>query len=352
MNIDAASGENPFRAAWLSEITLSHLPASSKMAGWVPVLRGFGESVSVPLMVARGVTSGPTILAVAGVHGNEYEGMEAIRRVFAELDPSHLQGTFAAIPVANPFAFEARTRATPDAIDGINLARTFPGNAGGTPTQALAHQLLDFVVRNVGQDDLFIDIHSGSHDVAYATIVGVRAVDGPGRAASEQAARHFGIPDLWLIPDSSGPFNAETSRRGIPTIGTETLGRAGCDADGVAAFATGLRRMLRLYGVLTDAAPHPQVETDFRPTFDLKAPCSGIIQDPARLYQNVSAGDLLCTIVDVFGAVVEEIVAPASGTVWAARSTPAVHAGELLFTIALNRERPDARSSETRKRSR
>jgi len=329
---------NPFQTMCLSDIELSGIPAPCKLAGWAPVLPGFGEPVSVPLMIARGVASGPTIVAVAGVHGNEYEGMETIRRVFAELDPATLQGTFAAIPVANPFAFEARTRATPSAIDAINLARTFPGRADGTPTQALAHQLLDFVVRNVGPRDLFIDFHSGSHDVAYATIVGVRAVDGPGRDASEQAARHFGIPDLWLIPDSAGPFNAETSRRGIPTIGTETVGRAGCDPAGVSAFTTGLRNMLRLYGLLSDAAPPARIDSRFRSTFDLKSPSSGIMQDAAELYRPVTTGDRLCTIVDVFGQVVADIAAPCDGVIWAARATPAVHVGELIFTIAMDRE--------------
>ena len=331
---------DPFHAMWLRDFDLKTLPSPSKIAGWVPVLRGFGEPVSVPLMVVRGIADGPAILAVAGVHGNEYEGMEAIRRVFAELDPAILRGTFAAIPVANPFAFEARTRATPADIDGINLARIFPGQSDGTPTSALANQLLDFVMRNVGPDDLFIDIHSGSHDVAYATVVGVRAVEHPGRAASERAARHFGIPDLWLIPDSSGPFNAETSRRGIPTIGTETLGRAGCDPGGVAAFAAGLRNMLHLYEMLADADPPARNDAGFRPTINLNAPCSGIMQDTVELYQTVNPGDRLCTIVDTFGQIIDEIVTPCAGDIWAARSTPAVRIGELLFSIALHGEQP------------
>lgn len=327
---------DPFGGAWLHELSLAGLPAPCKIAGWVPALSGFGEPVRLPLMVARGASEGATVLAVAGVHGNEYEGMAAIRRVFAELDPARLRGTFAAIPVANPFAFEARDRVAPVAVDGLNLARVFPGRADGTPSLALAHLLLEFVVRHIGPQDLFIDFHSGSHDVAYATVVGVRAVESPARAASERAARHFGIPDLWLIPDSPGPFNAETARRGIPTIGTETVGRAGFDAAGAAAFTNGLRNMLRLYGIVTDGEPPKPIEGTFRRTIDLKAPRGGILADAATLYHSVAAGDLLGSIIDVFGQEQDRIVAPCDGVIWAARATPAVHTGELIFSIAVD----------------
>ena len=66
-------------------------------------------------------------------------------------------------------------------MDGLNLARVFPGDAGGTVTQRLAHHLLCLVERNVGAGDLFVDLHSGSADVAFAPMVGFRDVPGAGR---------------------------------------------------------------------------------------------------------------------------------------------------------------------------
>lgn len=324
-----------FDGLWLADLSLAELPTPCKVSGWISVLRGLGEPVRIPLMVARGGGGGATVMAVAGIHGNEFEGMAAIRHVFAELDASRLHGTFAAIPVANPFAFEARQRVAPTAVDGLNLARAFPGSVGGTPTQALAHQLLDFVSRHVGPDDLLIDFHSGSHDVAFATIVGVRDIDSGGRGAAERAARHFGIANLWRIPGSAGPLNAETSRRGIPTIGTETVGRVGCDAAGTVAFTSGLRNMLRLYDIVNEGSVSSQVPGAFRSTVDVRAPCGGLLAGAASLDQRVTAGELLGTIVDVFGRTVEPVLAPNDGILWAVRATPAVHTGELLFTLAM-----------------
>jgi predicted deacylase len=147
-------------------------------------------------------TAGRTLLAIAGVHGDEYEGMEAIRLLFDELDPGAMHGTFIGLPIANPFAYEARARVAPLAVDGLNLARVFPGDSAASASRALARALLDFVEATLSSEDLLIDFHSGSADVAFAPTNGFRDIPGPARARSEEAARHFGLPNLWSIPDS------------------------------------------------------------------------------------------------------------------------------------------------------
>jgi hypothetical protein len=208
----------------IDDFTVATLPRGKERLKLL-VLSDLGEPLVLRALVAVGQAPGPTLLAVAGVHGDEYEGMAAVREVFAALDPATMSGSLLAIPIANPLAYAARTRSTPSEVDGLNLARVFPGDAGGTVTQRLAHHLLCLVERNVGAGDLFVDLHSGSADVAFAAMAGFRDVPGSGREASEEAARHFGLARFWRIPDSPGPFNAETARRGIPTIGTEITGR-------------------------------------------------------------------------------------------------------------------------------
>src|SRR3954452_6692732 len=130
--------------------------------------------LTLTALTVTGAAPGPTLLAVAGVHGDEYEGMEAIRQVFDALDPDRMTGVFIGIPVANPLAYAARSRATPSQVDGLNLARVFPGAPDGTLTRRLAHHLLALVERLIGPDDLFVDLHSGSADVTFAPMIGVR----------------------------------------------------------------------------------------------------------------------------------------------------------------------------------
>jgi predicted deacylase len=267
------------------------------------------------------------------VHGDEYEGMEAIRRVAVLLDPATMSGTFAAVPVANPLAYEARSRVTPALYDGLNLARVFPGDPTGSPTQRLAHALLDLVQRNVGSDDLFLDLHSGSADVAFERLVGVRDLAGAHLERAREAARHTGMVNLWAIPDSPGPFNAETSRRGIPTLSTETTGRAGCEPDDVAAFERLLRSLLVWLEIVPGLLP-PANPSAFRSTIEVTSPTTGFLRSDVRLGDQVLAGQRLGDFVDLFGVPVGALVSPISGTLWAVRETPAVRGGELCYMIA------------------
>ena len=295
---------------------------------------GGGHVAELPTVAVVGGSPGPTLMAVAGVHGDEYEGMEAIRRVAAATEPVQLAGRFLGIVVANPFAFRARTRATPLEVDGLNLARVFPGDSAGQPTERLAAALLALIRRTLTEDDLLIDFHSGSADVAFAPLIGVRDVPGPARQVAADAARRFGLPRLWLIPDGQGPLNAETARLGIPTLGTETTGRAGCEDADVEEFRRGVGNMFLHMRMLAGESPVP-VDAAFRPTVDVIATAEGFLRTTIRVGDVVEASQGLGTIVSELGDEVVEVVAPVGGEVWAARSMPAVRAGELCFMVAI-----------------
>jgi len=320
--------------ASIDEFTVATLPRGCKERLRLLVTPDLGEALILRALVAVGRQPGPTLLVVAGIHGDEYEGMAALWEVFANLDPATMRGSFFAIPVANPLAYAARTRSTPAQVDGLNLARVFPGDAGGTVTQRLAHHLLCLVERNVGAGDPFVDLHSGSADVIFAQMVGFRDVSGSGRGASEEAARHFGFTRVWRIPDSPGPFNAETARRGIPTIGTETTGRAGCYPADVAAYVAGLRNLLT-YLRIHDHGPAPvRFDGPARPTLDFFSPAGGFFRTAVQLGDEVDRDARLGGIVDLDGDVVADVIAPMAGEVWAWRATPAVRPGELIGMIA------------------
>ncbi len=317
------------------QFILDRFPAGTVSRCWLRMfeLEGFGP-VEIPVIVVRGRAAGPLLFAVAGIHGNEYEGMAAIRQVTAELDPASMRGAFAAIVTANPFAYASRTRESPLSLDGRNLARVFPGDPFGLPTERLAAALFHLIRRTVGEGDLLLDLHSGTAEVAFATMVGYRAGSGPARARSEEAARNMGLPLLWEIPDSPGPLNAETTRIGIPTIGTETTGRAGCRAVDVAHYRQGLRNLLAWLGICPDWELPLRDDRNPKTTVDLLAPATGFLQVEAGLLASVSAGDRIGVIVDPFGTLIAEARSPISGTIWAARETPVVDAGDLMFMIA------------------
>ena len=103
------------------------------------------DPVCLDVFYARGRNLQPLALVTAGVHGDEYEGPDAVAAFVRDLDPGLLSGSVIAIPVANPMAFAAAQRLS--AADGKNLARSFPGRSDGSPTERLAHALFGTFAR-------------------------------------------------------------------------------------------------------------------------------------------------------------------------------------------------------------
>ena len=71
-------------------------------------------------------------MVIAGVHGDEYEGVRTILDTYQSLNPDDMCGDFLAVAVANPPAFWNGTRLSP--LDRANLARAFPGSLDAVPT--------------------------------------------------------------------------------------------------------------------------------------------------------------------------------------------------------------------------
>ena len=89
-----------------TEFRLDQISPGAKEARWLDVCPlDDGTMLQLPLLVARGKNAGPTMVALGGVHGDEYEGVDAVRRVFESLDPAEMSGSFLGVPVCNPPAF-------------------------------------------------------------------------------------------------------------------------------------------------------------------------------------------------------------------------------------------------------
>jgi predicted deacylase len=112
--------------------------------------------IRLPVLLVRGSRPGKTLVAAGAVHGDEYEGVQAIFECFEGLEPAQMSGDFLAVPVANPPAFFAGTRLSP--LDRGNLARCFPGDRDGSPTSAIAWNLDQHILARA---NFFVDLHSG-----------------------------------------------------------------------------------------------------------------------------------------------------------------------------------------------
>jgi N-alpha-acetyl-L-2,4-diaminobutyrate deacetylase len=276
----------------------------------------------VDVFTCRGSAPGPTALIVGGVHGDEYEGPAAIWKVAETLRPEQVSGTVVLIPVASPLAFEAGTRVTPP--DSVNLARVFPGNPEGSPTERLAYFLFETFGRTC---DFLIDLHSGGVEYDFLPVSGFRGEPAP-ENPSFAAARAMGLPILWQLPDRPGIFSREVSRLGAVTVGTEYRGMGQLSREGEAEYARGILNCLALWGVYHGAVePVPQPHGIYTSRW-LLCPVAGVFTTRLRLGDAFAAGEVLAELRDVRGQVLAEITAEEPGTILALRSKAYARAGD------------------------
>jgi len=288
-----------------------------------------GDRLSLPVLLARGAKPGKRLVATAAVHGDEYEGVRAILDVFEQLDPARMAGDFLAVPVSNPPAFWALSRTSP--LDGLNLARVFPGRRDGSPTESIAWRLDRQIIRHA---DLYIDLHSGGVQFLMPAMAGYWAGDERAR----EAALAFGAPVVWAHPTvAPGRTISAACARGIPALYTEARGAGRIDSEDLRLFTRGLMNLLRRLAILDGAPeaapPVTRLYGDGNIDDGLAAAQDGFLIPQAGLLDSVTEGQQLGALVDLLGRTLERYQAPRAGRVALIHACPRVRKGEPVFLI-------------------
>ena len=299
--------------------------------------------VRLPLYVACAARPGPTIVAIGGTHGDEYEGPVGLKNLIHELDPARLvAGRLIVIPVLNVPAFRAARRDSP--LDGQNMNRVFPGDAAGTITQRIARFVTDEVLPRA---DVVIDLHAGGAGFEIIRCMSFHQVADPERyAAFREMALLFGTPFVMVYTSGmgSGLLTEEAEAMGKITIGSELGYGASTDLAGVRWAQQGVRNVMRRYGLLDEpivdlTAPGLDRQRVVSATdIDryVTAPVSGISEPLVPLGGFVREGQAVARIHD-FERIDEppvEIRADGDGYVMCRKFRAATEQGEVVMVIA------------------
>lgn len=298
------------------------------------------KSAEIPVHLIKGNADGPLLLILAAVHGDEYEGVQTAIELGRMVEPEDLQGTLLLVPIANAYAYRAADRFAPE--DGRNLAREFPGQRDGTPTQRLAWHLGNSLIRKA---DFLLDLHSGGTYYEIPALVGYEDNDGEARGRrSKAAAEAFGMETVWgharLAPGRSISYAAELN---IPWLYTEAAGGRRVKRQEQRKFREGALRLMAFLGLL--AGSRLAVSSPVAPTrhrlggngdFDasVTAEEEGFFIPEAELLQEVREGQRIGAVYDVFGDVKRAYAAICDGIVVGIAGTPAVKPGSVLYLIA------------------
>ncbi len=283
--------------------------------------------------------SGPTVAVVAGVHGDEIEGLYVCHRLAAWLErlareqPQALRGRVELYPALNPLGLDTLQRAVP--VYEIDLNRNFPGHPDGLLVQRIA----DAVMRSLAGAALVVDIHASNVFLREIPQVRIAAEFADGLMP---LGRGMNVDVIWIhgaLTVLEATIAHSLNSRGVPCLVVEMgVGMRVTPALAEQTIA-GILGVWRDLGVLDSSVTLPTrtrtpLLADDSNVYYLNAGTSGLFVPAIEHWTTVAKGQLLGAIVSPHrGEVLSEVRAPAGGVLFTLREYPLVYEGSLMARL-------------------
>lgn len=302
------------------------LPGTRQRLQWRPPDGlGRGELPS-PITVVHGARPGPVLCLIAGIHGDELNGIEVARRIGQEVDPTRLEGTLIVAPIVNIFGFTRNNRFLPDRRD---LNRHFPGSRSGSIAARMAHGFFNDVVRRC---DSLVDFHTGSFQ--RTNLPQIRAdLTNPDVL---EFTRGFRDTLVLHSPGARGMLRLAAVSTGIPAVTFEVGAPQFLEEQHIAPAADAIRALMHRMGMLESEA-HEGRATVATPIYQdsswVRTNVGGFLFAEVELGQQVKLGQRLGHVIDPVGNGRTDIVAPFPGQVLGKALNQQVLPGYAAFHI-------------------
>lgn len=289
-----------------------------------------GNRINIHAHVFRSLEPGPCMLILGGVHGDEINGVEIVRRVLVERMFDKLQrGSVIAIPLLNIYGFIHFSRDVPD---GKDVNRSFPGSAGGSLASRVARTLTKKILPFI---DFGVDFHTGGR--SYYNFPQIRYSQEDPRA--EALAKAFAAPVLVGSKPLSKSLRKTAFEMGKTILTFEGGESLRYDGLSIAHALSGLRRLLAAEKMLPVSAEeiNPAPLT-FSQAGWVRASRAGLFLWTKCAGHPVVEGEPIGEINDPFGHTAYTIFAPHGGFIIGHNNAPVISQGDALFHIAYNGE--------------
>lgn len=283
-----------------------------------------GTTIDLPVYIFRGTGQGPTVLLSGGLHGDEINGIEIIRRL---IDEDHLanpiKGSVVAIPVMNIFGFLNFSRDVPD---GKDVNRSFPGS----PSGSLAARIANFITKNIlPAIDFGIDFHTGGAQRFNFPQIRFAAKDSKALGLAEI----FGAPVILQSGLLNNSLRKEAFKMGKTILVYEGGESMRIDEEVVSLGMNGALRVLHHHGLVSDRPESAQESIRCETSVWIRAKRSGIYKGSVKSGALVSKGDILGVITDPFGEFSTFVKTPSNGIVVGHNNMPVVNQGDALIHL-------------------
>lgn len=283
-----------------------------------------GTVIDIPVHVFRSVQPGPTVLLLAGMHGDEVNGIETIRRLIRREMLHPLRGTILAIPILNIYGFLNFSREVPD---GKDVNRSFPGNPRGSLASRVAARFMREIMPLI---DYGIDFHTGG--AARANTPQIRCLLHED-AETDALAEAFAAPFTLHAALRPGSLRETAMQEGRRIIVFETGESLRLDEEGIDMGIAGTLRVLHHLGMVPEApAPEQAGVVCVRSTW-LRAKYAGLFRSLVKLGQYVEKGQVFGSVADPYGEHSVRLESPVAGYIIGLNHMPVVNQGDALVHV-------------------
>jgi predicted deacylase len=285
-----------------------------------------GTLIDIPIYVFNAKKPGPTILVQAGLHGDEINGIEIVRRMLQQKRFKVKKGAVIAVPILNIFGFIHFSRDVPD---GKDVNRSFPGTKSGSMASRIAYHYTTEVLRQI---DMGIDLHTGG--AQRHNFPQVRYTEGDEH--SEGLAKVFNAPVTFPARLIRGSFRNAAFRMGKPTIVFEAGESMRFDDYAILEGMQGILNVLTHFGMISNlAAVYTRRKKGIflNERRWLRAHTAGMFIPEVMNGAKIKKGQELGLITDTYAKHRKKIKAPYDGHLICINNQAVVNQGDALFHV-------------------
>lgn len=284
------------------------------------------EGKAVEMEVIRGIHPGKQLVVTAGMHGCEYVGIQAARRLYDQLKPESMHGTVIVLPLLNVQGFLQGIRQNmPE--DGKNLNRVFPGQMGGSYTEKLA-AIIESELYPVA--DFLLDLHGGDINESLTPLVFYPATaDTQVTLQSVEVTKHLTVPFRVASSAKNGLYS-RAAQCGVPALLLERGCLGQWSEQEVMQTLDDIKRVMASLGILQEEYRRKEQREIGRAIYE-EAQTDGLWYPSVQAGGAVQKGNLLGELYDLKGNLIQRCCAEWDGTVLYYTTSLGVKAGDALI---------------------
>jgi len=264
-------------------------------------------------------------LLLAGMHGDEINGIEIVRRLITRDDIRNpLCGSIIAIPVINTISFLSGSRDLPD---GRDLNRCFPGTRNGSLGGRIAYDLMNEIIPQI---DFGVDFHTGGAKINnYPQLRCVFT-----SKTNLELAKQFSPTLILNSPFRDNTLRKEAAKHKKSILVFEGGESSRFDYISINAGINGCLRLMKAQKMIKTEVPNnPAVF--LKKTTWVRAKSSGIFHTSKVNGAHILKGDIIGMICDPYGEHEEKLIASHDGYIVGINNQPVVNQGDALMHIGI-----------------